>query len=581
MLAPISSANIASASIKTHAAETRAAGGEQASESAAGLPEGRALQADRMIEPSGNTALASVDAVKATAGNRTVLQLLAFALAAQVQMTQLNGESLDAFFQRLATALMNLKDPERFALELRSGLKSLNIHLNDLAKALLAPDGPMAARIAALAEAPKTPLARAAAAAATSTYLQEGLAAPRTVEAVSIEAAVRFVEGQTKAPGVGGAAASDASGARTLQSHLQAMFEPSVAEPDMPHEVLTSGDPEIAASVHDDRAAVDEMDAGQIEAGVDELAISVEVGGVVEEMETAMARDPASEASVAEMSSAAATGSLPEEMADASETNPIMPEAPDPAVATQPSAGGEEAYVPASPKGVQERAADGKQLESRLPEKSQQFDKRLETMFVLKGLSEVVTVKPAEPSHIVSQPDPSDPFRRRAMGETPREMVTEALVRIEKAVATATAALKKFNGAIQQAEADREDRAAKAATANDPAAPTRAAAAETQFALPKAASPEYIPFAYAPAQPVNDEFAAEQVDDEHRRGDQEGDERETEDRETPEERRERLARKATDELLDAPPEEPDIMPLNRDSSEADRAYAMYQRLGGF
>jgi hypothetical protein len=89
-----------------------------------------------------------------------------------------------------------------------------------------------------------------------------------------------------------------------------------------------------------------------------------------------------------------------------------------------------------------------------------------------------------------------------------------------------------------------------------------------------------VPFAFAALQPPRQEFEAELLDERGRHED-EGENAEEQEQEDAEARRERLARKATDDLLRPEPEADPAVKITRDSSQADRAYALYQRMAGF
>jgi hypothetical protein len=89
-----------------------------------------------------------------------------------------------------------------------------------------------------------------------------------------------------------------------------------------------------------------------------------------------------------------------------------------------------------------------------------------------------------------------------------------------------------------------------------------------------------VPFAFAALQPAKEEFEAERIE-EHGRQQDENEDAEEQPREDPEARRERLARKATDDLLRPESEAEPEVKITRDSSQADRAYALYQRMAGF
>jgi hypothetical protein len=105
---------------------------------------------------------------------------------------------------------------------------------------------------------------------------------------------------------------------------------------------------------------------------------------------------------------------------------------------------------------------------------------------------------------------------------------------------------------------------------------------ETAAALVRATSTfDAVPFAYAALQPAKEEYAPEALEERRGQDDDESDGDSQQQYEDEDTRRERLAREAVDDLLRAELEaEPDLK-INRDSSQADRAYALYQRMAGF
>jgi transcriptional regulator NrdR family protein len=582
MLAPVSSATVAPASIKTHGSETRTAAGHQSTEVSPDAPESHAPHAAPTIGLSGSTVLSNVNAVTATAASRTVLQLLAFAIAAQVNISKRADESLDAFFLRLATTLTNMSDTDRASIEQRSGLKALNIRLTDLIGALKSPEGPNAARLVAMAEAPRTPFARFAATAATNSYLQEGQGATRSAETFSIEATVRSNES-------GLASANSNDGARGLQSQLKAWFEPgaTATEVSTPKEPLAEVGDAIGLELADEQfdpvntPDTTEHTAETVDESIARADYIQNVPDAVAETAEVLADIIVDETLAFDVVVAAET---PIEQA-------VLPESGLPAISAVSVA---EADLQPQPASGEPAAADlpdvsgaartDKLLDSRQADKLLAADRRVETLLTLKGFAEVAVVE-QQPNHIVSQPDPTDPWRRHAVGnDSPAAVVQEALAKIEKAVASATQAIHRQSPqSVQPNDVEESAEAAigrQAAAEQEKGAGPRVATAEIHRPAKTAVNPELVPFAYAPLQPAKDEFEKKALEDE-RHQDDDGDETNDEQTETGEERRERLARKATDDLLNAEPEEPQTISISRDSSESDRAYAMYQRMGGF
>ncbi|MBL0370461.1 hypothetical protein JJB09_00325 [Rhizobium sp. KVB221] len=585
MLNPVSQSSIASASIKTHGSEARTAAGHSAADAQPDVSESQLASAAPTIGLSGSTVLANVNAVTATAASRTVLQLLAFAIAAQLNMSRRDDESMDAFFLRLATAISNMKDNDRAALEIRSGLKALNIRLTDLAEALKAPGGSMAARIVALAEAPRTPFARAAAIAATSSYLQQGPVLPRAAEAFSIEAVVRANEISVQAPNAG----SGEGEARGLQSQLKSMFEPGASTAseqaagdrpaNMPMEHPADADGPVALKVADPEVVVPDVDTDASMLDPHEPVRETETPRRVAKPETAVATVAAEgvdsiAANEVMAESEFAALAEPEEQAPEAETK-----TPNPKHLDRPDGARLRDQVQLKP------AIGEKLIENRTVDKHQVAERRLEAVLVQKAVAEVVVAKSTNATDLIaSQPNPADLLRRRATGEElPRAVVAEALAKIEKAVATASAAIERHKAVLARAtpEEDEAEQVRRKTKAED--MPQSRAANSPDMHAPAriVTEPVAIPFAYAPALPAKDEFHASPLEDEHPEGESEGDDMEGDEAETGEERRERLARKAVDDLLTGEPEEPLTVAVTRDSSESDRAYAMYQRMGGF
>lgn len=229
MLTPVTPNPIAqSATIKSHGSESRTASGHNAAESQ-NLPQLSSHAAGVGLDAG--TILANVNAEAATAGNRTVLQTLAFAVAAQLNLVRRQTETMEAFFLRIAAALDDMTPDERDAVEFKAGLKLLKIQLPELSAALKQPDSAFAARLSAMAEAPQATPQKTAAATATTTYLQEAPGVSRAAETLAMATQAR-----TESNGIFSSAPAPAqpekqpADARGLQAQLKSLFEPGVAE---------------------------------------------------------------------------------------------------------------------------------------------------------------------------------------------------------------------------------------------------------------------------------------------------------------------------------------------------------------
>src|SRR5262245_47408731 len=148
---------------------------------------------EMVIEPElpSNSPINHVNAVAATVGNRTVLQELTLNIGAFLRIARRPDENLTSLFLRIIATIEAMPQAERLAFEIRAGLKPLKITLSDLMMALRKPDGPEAARLTAMAEAPAAVPGKAAASAATTTYLEEGTSNGHTEETLAMRAAAR------------------------------------------------------------------------------------------------------------------------------------------------------------------------------------------------------------------------------------------------------------------------------------------------------------------------------------------------------------------------------------------------------
>ena len=118
----------------------------------------------------------------------SLLLCLALAVAAQLNLSRRDDESMEAFFQRIASALDDMTPDEQAAVEIRAGLKILRIEIPALAAALKQPDSALAARLAAAAETPLATPLKTTAAMVTTNYLQEAPGVSRAAETLAMVA---------------------------------------------------------------------------------------------------------------------------------------------------------------------------------------------------------------------------------------------------------------------------------------------------------------------------------------------------------------------------------------------------------
>jgi hypothetical protein len=231
MLTTISSHPLSASSIKSHGSETRTAPGYNPVEpqSAHGLS-----ASSQGIGLDAGSILSNVNAEAATAGNRTILQTLALAIAVRLNIARRSDEALESLFLRIAAALEELPARSRAELESKTGLKALGIRISDLVAALRQPDSALAARLSAMIEAPLATPQRNAAAAAIVSYMQQDTGAARAAETLAMGNQARHnSEGLglfSSTPPATAAGEAVPGDARMLQNQLKSLFEPGVAE---------------------------------------------------------------------------------------------------------------------------------------------------------------------------------------------------------------------------------------------------------------------------------------------------------------------------------------------------------------
>jgi hypothetical protein len=221
-------------------------------------------------------------------------------------------------------------------------------------------------------------------------------------------------------------------------------------------------------------------------------------------------------------------------------------------------------------------------------------DQRLQTMLTLKGIAEVITAMPSKAAEFMMSPQlvaditakdakananpaatQGDAAARPSVAEGSASL--PAIIRKDATAAHHPAALP---GAAADDASEQEMRLAASRSGADSQPAARAVDAGHAAIAKAATSLDPVPFAFAALQPAKEEFKAEAAEEKSRHDD-EDEGAEEQEQEDPEARRERLARKATDDLLRPEPETDPDMKITRDSSQADRAYALYQRMAGF
>lgn len=501
---------------------------------------------DTVIEPElpSNSPMTSVNAVAATAGNRTILQELSLNIAAMLKVARRQDESLTSLFMRIIAAIEKMPQAERLQFEIRSGLKGMKITLADLAAALQKPDGPEAARLTAMAEAPSAVPGRTAAGAATSTYLQEGTADGHAEETLAMRAAARSsAAGQnvfTAESRVRPADLQPADG-KVLQNQLKTMFETGATKG------LPAATTEAAA--HLAEVLVEARDA--------ELQLAA-----AEASEAEAGHKPASDAASEKV--ALSTSNL---RLDSQALARIR-------TAAQAIADG----LPEAVRGDKEQP---------VAEKAEATDRR-PTMLTLKGLVEVVTALPAKAVEMLATlpMETPAPAAETAHGEAEPigsalpvadEEALPELVAEEEQVSEQTGMFDAAMEAPLEAQADdaaplpvRPEAQANAGKAPPPA--------EAELRTPPRLdlAQNAVPFAYAPVPPAREEMEDTVIEEEARRESEDDAEEDGDD-----DREQRRPRDEYDEIHDPVAEEEPAIVINRDSSESDRAFALYQRMGGF
>jgi hypothetical protein len=513
------------ASLKAHGTGADASAGKNSILPVASLPAADVTTIGPEL-PS-NSVLTSVNAVAATVASRTVLQNVTLNLANLLQLTRNDDENLTALFIRIIAAIEGMPQSERLQTEIRSGLKGMKITLWELAAALRNPDGAEAARLTAMVEAPLASPGRTSANAATSTYLQQGTPNGHAEETLAMRAAAR-----SNAAGLGlfspenKARPSDhiPGDARGLQTQLKTLFEPGASER------KATGNP-IPATGSETRLAT---------------------------TASTMARADGTMIHAANLKIDTPTAEKLHDIA----------------------------------KAIVEERMDAQEIraETKLAEKADAADHRVQTMLTLKGLAEVITSLPSRAAELFTAlPDAAHAAEPGAM-PNPADLKTvidssgavefAGEIPLPDAEHLAERPVAASQGNLASDTIDDEDVAtevthgkAGSGIQQYPSAPTEAASPASRPVV----AHEGVPFAYAVLQPAKEAFASK-VEEEDT-GDR--DEQESMSDGEQSDGEERRPRDEYDAMKDPQPEEMPAIVITRDSSEADRAFALYQRMGGF
>ncbi|MCB1447418.1 MAG: hypothetical protein KDJ87_16900 [Rhizobiaceae bacterium] len=623
----VTSTTTGGTALKAHAAPPDAGTRKEQAHFAAG---NQAIAGEALVSPElpSHSPLTSVNAVAATVGARTILQNLSLNVAAALKMTRGPDETLTALFIRIIAAIDAMPQSERLQVEIRSGLKNLKITLPDLAAALRKPDGPEAARLTAMVEAPAALPGRASVTAATSTYLQEGTADGHMEETLAMRAAARnsaagqsLFSPETRTRPID----SRPANGRVLQDQLKSMFEPGAGRNDAAtgHVADRSPPTTVAGSVRDDLVVREESrsnpQAGKFPADIAPGEEPIRQEPALDGRRTVSGDGSRTPVAIIRQGEYPARDGQEIGLAEntvAAEAEPMVAEPDTGEAALSPEDRPSEPRALASngsgkvvistanlrldPPAVErirvfaQAIADGSvetaNADTQRPpaEKATAVaDRRPPAMLTLKGLVEVVTALPAKTAEILAgipldramllpkAVAGADRLPARTMSADPQESREPDLPKIRDERMPQSAVRADRTDGTPAGAASREmpaGRAAPQAKSDD------APAAILERSLP--ARPDLaqhaVPFAYAQIQPAPDEGVEGAEDDRSR------DEAEDDDGEEHEESEEkRRPRDEYDAIHDPAPEEDGGLVITRDSSESDRAFALYQRMGGF
>ena len=539
------------------------------------LPVVQAQQAEMGIEPElpSNSALTNINAVTATVGNRTVLQELTLNVATMLKIARRADENLTALFLRIIATIEAMPQAERLQLEIRAGLKPLKINLADLAMALRKPDGQEAARLTAMVEAPTAMPGRTAANAATTTYLEEGTDSGHTEETLAMRAAARHSaagQGLFSAENKIRPADAQPTDAKVLQNHLKTMFEPGDAKhADQRADGQDGADSGANADGQDLAGAQDPVNPEEPPGSKDRASVG----------------DMNAKPTVRDVALPNLRQSIPSASANAGENVTF----------SSTNLNLDQSTVEKIRNVAQAIAnlAETFRADLERPATEKGEDRRMQTMLTLKGLAEVVTAIPAKAAELLAMviaeaaaplPELADE-KDQSVGPPLQEAFDEA--QLPELAAASDEVITENAAAFAAAEEVLVDAPVESGTSVVEHAETQAeaAVAEEHQAIPDAEglplartdlAQHAVPFAYAQVQPAREEMVqAVEEEDSREETDEDGENDGDADGE------QRRPRDEYDAIHDPVAEEEAAIVINRDSSEADRAFALYQRMGGF
>lgn len=570
MLTPFSSGVTPTASLKTNSSDQRMS---PAFAGAQPLADSQTQVATVLpvigLEPE--ALLVNVKPETATALNQTVLQTLAAVVAARMGVERLPDELLEAFFIRLAAAIEKKPLIEQGRIEARAGLKALQIPLSDLAPALRDPSGPVAARLTARAEAPMAAPQKTAADGITDSYLQTGSTPARSAETVAMGERNKLSTDsgnllfQNAAP-----KAADIPADKASQTQLRTLFAPDAAG----FERAPTNAASAAPNNPTPEETVARRGAGPVASGQESLAAA---GPDLPE--------PLSEEDRPSPAAAAAKAYIRD-----AETEPT-----EFAMRKMPSA----SAIPerqAFPGKTFASSGDVKQGLSMIPQTIEPGTTLMAGKLTAPEVERLVTsnTPPLAPlAEFVENIEEGD-LQKRLI-----HMLSSTLPTSEEGVTDLSDFKRLPEGKNLVAPKDPTEMAALRDDVVEPAPertsrsrdvigstllPAQTPISQDEVAQRAQAGAHFgVPFGYVTTSPAAEGYEAEKAEEkERRRGDQGAGGNDADaDAETPEERRERLAREAVERLLQPEADAAPAVTLTRDASESDRAFAYYQRLAGF
>lgn len=499
----------------------------------------RAIAAAALDDELGGSLLAHLKMLPATTNNRTVIEDLMLRVGLVLKIARMKDEAIDSLLQRIVTTVERMPATAYPNIELRAGLKALGVSLPELAAAIRNPDTAQAARLAARVEMPNATPARSAANAAIASYLQPEARPAASDNALAMRGDNRTLESRLGLFSEKVAIPQPVNrndDPRQLQQHLKTMFEAGESRP-----VSRVQLSEASLSPRTEPATVEE---GEMTSASQTAKAYREIPAVSEN------KRPESKATEARIQ--------PPALQDTDQSERIA---------------------------ETDKRTDVKS-ERRDNLKSDAGDKRLQTLLTLKGISEVITqvidaVTDSSVNRLTEQH-----AQMKAASVPQQAIVLSSDEAIAEADPMKTAGITKEHVAEPLAVSDSADElASEQRLIQERSTPTAGTASTTSSspadqearALTGNLPGQLVPFAVVTSTPAREAFVAETRDEDEARDETDGDENGDERGDGRERRR---PRDAYDAIHD-PVEEEDGLKITRDSTDADRAFAYYQRLGGF